>query len=205
MEIKKIKLPKKLGKAYIIDDVLDYGTIRYVFNNISGMRYTFTQMSEPHSNIMNTRLAVHVDPDTEIYELLCDTSHKILKKFKMHKDFEISEMYVNMSDAMTTTLPHTDRPKGCWTLLYYPNYEWDIKWGGQTNFILDSEIVASVIPKPGRFILFEANLLHQATPPTFYSPYKRFTIAYKLDPVQILPEEIPVEKEEYVTTNSCWK
>lgn len=209
MEIKKINLPKKVGKAYIIDDVFEYHDIRNIYSAVLNERYTFTQMSEPFSNVKNTRLAVHLEPGEGVEPLLAKTAFKILKKFKMHKDFQISEMYVNMADAMTVTLPHTDRPEGCWTLLYFPNYEWDIKYGGQTNFIdADMEIVGAVIPRPGRFILFKANILHQATPPTFYCPFKRFTIAFKLDPIfeqdpEGLEQSEP-EGEKYVTTNSCW-
>jgi hypothetical protein len=214
MEIKKIKLPK--GKAYIIDNLLSYSDIRFIYSSVLQGPYTFTQMSEPLSNIQNTRLAHHLEmEDNPVNDMLEKALRKILKKTKVKTELIASEIYVNIADAMTTTLPHTDRPAGCWTLLYYPNLEWDIKWGGQTNFI-DSEtmeIMAAVIPKPGRFILFQADILHQATPPTFFAPAKRLTIAMKLDPFESLTEEEMAlsektirkyEEKEYGTTNTCW-
>jgi hypothetical protein len=173
-------------------------------------------MSEPLADITNTRLAHHLEgEENPVKDILIGALKRITKKVKLKDEMHPSEIYVNIADAMTTTLPHTDRPPGCWTLLYYPNLEWDIKWGGQTNFI-DPEtmdIMAAVIPKPGRFILFQADILHQATPPTFYAPFKRLTIAMKLDPFEGLTEEemalsnktIQEYKEkEYVTSNTCW-
>jgi hypothetical protein len=211
MEIKKIKLPKGKGKAYIIDNYFSYFDTRFIYSSVLQGPYTFTQMSEPLADITNTRLAHHIeDEDNPVNPLLRKAVDDIVKEILPKKELAPSEIYVNIADAMTTTLPHTDRPPECWTLLYYPNLEWDIKWGGQTNFI-DHEtmdIMAAVIPKPGRFILFQADILHQATPPTFYAPFKRLTIAMKLDPYEMLPEgdytNETIEGKEYVTTNSCW-
>jgi len=211
MTVKKVKLPKEIGKAYVIDGALSYGEIRSIYSGSLAGEYTFTQQSEGLSNIANTRLARHIgNGDSELGEHFAILLDRVMNKFKEEHKFDTalmaSEIYINMSDAMTTTLPHTDRPKGCWTLLYYANYEWDIKYGGQTNFLDDNmEILAAVIPKPGRFILFEANILHQATPPTFYCPFKRLTIASKLDPIEDFPEnEYNEIKDEYVATNTCW-
>lgn len=213
IKIKEMALPPEVGKAFILDNVLDYGAIRNIYNELTAIPYTFSQKSEQHSLIPNTRLAHHIEPDTEFSDVLVSAVDKIIKKVRkkdklaLPDDMQISEIYANTADAMSTMLPHTDRPKGCWTLLYFANYEWDIKWGGQTNFIDGSatEILGSVIPKPGRFVLFEADIVHEATPPTFYAPYRRFTIAFKMDILDIAEEPAAnIVKEEYVTTNSCW-
>jgi hypothetical protein len=217
MEINKVKLPKGKGKAYIIDNVFSYERLRFLYQGLLKGPFNYTQFSEPYSSIPNIRFSHHLslEEDREVYDALFQTMKKILKKFKLHKKFFPSEIYTNIADAMTTTLPHADRPKECWTLLFYPNIEWDIRWGGQTNFIDEDtmDIMASVIPKPGRFILFKSDILHQATPPNFYCPYKRLTVAFKMDPIEELsPEEMALsnktikeyEEAEYVTTNTCW-
>jgi len=210
MEIQKIKLPKGKGrgKAYIIDNYFSYFDMRFIYSTVLQGPFNYTQMSEPLSNIRNYRFSQHIEGgDNRVNMLLRKAVDDITQKILPKKQLTPSEIYVNIADAMTVTLPHTDRPKECWTLLYYPNIEWDIKYGGQTNFI-DQEtmdILAAVVPKPGRFILFRADLLHQATPPTFYAPDKRLTIAMKLDPYEILDNnEHETKEKDYVTTNSCW-
>jgi hypothetical protein len=217
MEIQKFKVNGK--KVFVIDNILNHNKIRRIYTTAKNMPFTFTQRSDRENlEINNTRWAYHLDLEDSIeyqrFAFLFEAYNKIVEKKKILKRMKISEIYINIADAMTVTLPHTDRPAGCWTLLYYANHEWDIKWGGQTNFINEftGEIELACIPKPGRFALFEADILHQATPPVYYSPYKRVTIPFKLDPT-VNPEEIleSIQKENngnsnpiVGNTNSCW-
>jgi len=222
-KIRKIDLPDGVGNAWIIDSALKYERIRFIYNEIQAGPFMFQQMSEPHSSIPNTRMSMHLDPDWDVTSFLEDFAGRILKAVRktepkgsivrknIKEGFVVSEMYVNIADAMSVMLPHCDRPQGHMTLLYYPCIEWDIKYGGATNFLHDGEIVASVIPKPGRFILFDADIEHQATPPNFYCPHKRYTIAFKMDPSskfqepQELLDETIEQGSKCVETNTCWK
>jgi len=219
MEIQKFKVNGK--KVYVIDNLLNHNKIRNIYSTAKKMPFTFTQMSDKETvTIDNTRWAYHLNlnsPEERArFRHLFKAHEKITKAFKFMREQLIAEIYINIADAMTITLPHTDRPKGCWTLLYYANFEWDIKWGGQTNFINEftGEIELACIPKPGRFALFQSDILHQATPPNFYAPYKRITIPFKMDPVNIENNELIdqiLERENNGnnnpiagTINTCW-
>lgn len=205
MEIQKFKIDGK--KVFVLDGIFSYQQVHEIYGIAKGLNYRFSQLSDDHSHIQNMRPAYHLIPeDNEKFHTLYDGHYKALKKLKLHKKLDIAEVYVNIADAMTVTLPHSDRPSGCWTALYYANPEWDIKYSGATNFInKKGEIALSCVPKPGRFAIFEADILHQALPPTFYCPFKRITIPFKMDPIMVQNEHIEQGGEgdpEY--TNSCW-
>jgi len=226
MEIKKIKINAgtKKRKIYIIDNILSYNEIKSIYTSALESPFGFMQKSDGHNLIENTRFAYHITPEDSAtrFKKLFRAQEKILKKLKI-KNMRPADVYINIADAMTPTLPHTDRPEGCWTLLYYANFEWDFKWGGQTNFYntTTGEIEIACVPKPGRFALFQADILHQATPPTFYCPYKRLTIPFKMDPAAPFDpndpaghgEGFPIQNSkvnngitspEYRESDSCW-
>ena len=70
------------------------------------------------------------------------------------------------------------------TALIYCNKEWDVNWGAETVFLdkvsADAEIVKSVIPRPGRLLLYQANLPHCARVPNSLFPYYRYSLVYNL-------------------------
>ena len=205
MEIKEIKLNMGTtkSKAYVIDSVFSYEEIYSLYGLLLEGPFEYSQMSDGQSDIKNARMSMHLETvDNPLLNLYRAKMDSIIKKLDLG-DFQIAEMYVNISDAMSITLPHADRPKDCWTILYYPNYDWDIKYGGQTNFIDNNqEIIASCIPKPGRFLVFRSDMLHQATPPTFFSPFKRLTLATKLEPREIQDQG---KEDIHAATNTCWE
>ena len=76
--------------------------------------------------------------------------------------------------------PHRD--DGSFTLLYYPNPEWNDAWDGETVFYdHKGEIATAVRPRPNRMILFDAGTLHAGRAPSRACPVLRVTVAYKLD------------------------
>ena len=59
---------------------------------------------------------------------------------------------------------HSDYPKD-WgiTVMFYLNKVWDVSYGGETIFINNSgDITNSVIPKPGRVVIFDGSIPHAA-------------------------------------------
>ena len=64
------------------------------------------------------------------------------------------------------------------TFLYYPNLDWDVQQGGETQFYIDENIYG-IIPKPNRMVVFDGMILHRAT--SFRNQH-RFTVAIKYSP-----------------------
>ena len=77
---------------------------------------------------------------------------------------------------------HADDPRpGHFTLLYYPMPDWNPGWGGETVYHhQNGEIALSVLPKPGRAVLFDSRILHAGRAPNRSYGGLRVTIAFKL-------------------------
>ena len=93
---------------------------------------------------------------------------------KLHRPTSsLIRFYVNYYAAGENPFFHDDGE--CITCLYYPNSVDSIDEGGETQFLIDNQIVA--IPHvPDRLIEFDGRIPHKAT--SFRSTY-RFTIAVK--------------------------
>ena len=65
------------------------------------------------------------------------------------------------------------------TFVYYFNPQWDPEWDGQTIiYTNEGEILASILPKPGRLIGFDSRLLHRGTSPSRFCNKLRCTLAF---------------------------
>ena len=83
-------------------------------------------------------------------------------------------MYINCFAPSENPYFHIDGESGM-TLLYYPNIEWSINDGGETQFYIDENIYG-ITPIPNRMVIFDASIFHRAT--TFRNTH-RFTVAIK--------------------------
>jgi hypothetical protein len=101
-------------------------------------------------------------------------STSIEKEFPEYKTSDISRLYINCFAPTENPYFHIDGSIGT-TFLYYPNPNYNLDEGGETQFIFDNNIFG-VPPSPNRLISFDANILHKAT--TFRDRH-RFTIAIK--------------------------
>lgn len=64
-----------------------------------------------------------------------------------------------------------------WTFLLFMNEYWDLNWGGDFVLIKDNEIYQAVAPTPGKFILFQGNILHAARPVSREAQFPRLGLA----------------------------
>lgn len=69
------------------------------------------------------------------------------------------------------------------TLLYYPNLEWNLEWGGYTIFSDENmkEVEYCNAYVPGRVLIFDGKIPHCIAAPTNLAPSWRFTVAVKFD------------------------
>jgi hypothetical protein len=70
---------------------------------------------------------------------------------------------------------HTDSEGLSYTCLYYPNLNYDLDEGGETQFIINGEI-KGILPKPNRLVIFDGRIQHRATS---FRTQHRFTYAIK--------------------------
>ena len=116
---------------------------------------------------------IHEIPESEfVYKLL---RKKILEKCEFVGSMNLYRMYINCFSPSENPYYHTDGEEDHLTFLYYPNNEWQLNDGGETQFFIDGDIYG-VAPIPNRIVMFNGSLMHRAT--SFRDRY-RFTIAIK--------------------------
>lgn len=94
-------------------------------------------------------------------------------------DVKLVRRHINRFEPKELAGWHIDSENGI-TVLYYPNLEFDPHEMGETLFAVDEDkgVLNGVMPIPGRFVIFDADIMHKATP--FYNQ-PRYTIVYKFD------------------------
>lgn len=67
------------------------------------------------------------------------------------------------------------------TVILFCNEHWATCWGGELIFYdqLKQDIIATVMPKPGRAVLFSGHIPHSARSPSALCDQLRMTIAFK--------------------------
>jgi hypothetical protein len=115
---------------------------------------------------------VHDIPKSNfVYELL---RKKLRDNFSIISEMKLDQMYINCFSPSENPYFHTDGETG-YTFLYYPQGNWKIDDGGETQFLID-ESVHGVFPLPNRIVKFDASILHRATS---FRDRHRFTVAIK--------------------------
>lgn len=99
--------------------------------------------------------------------------------------FELRQIFVNGQTYGLDNAVHTDRPsdeEGWYTALVYLNPKWTIHDGGETMFYnpARTDVIAAIVPRPGRVILFDARHPHWGRPPTRNCRLLRVTLAFRL-------------------------
>lgn len=108
-------------------------------------------------------------------------------EFAAETGYRIYRCYCNYAAYGDMLFTHTDCPQGAreLTALWFIAPEWNVEWGGETLFFdssMDAQVVVS--PRPGRLVLFDGSLPHVGRPPNRICFASRFTLAYKLQPLQ---------------------
>lgn len=94
-------------------------------------------------------------------------TENILKNIKIFDLLKIERVYASASPYGTVNESHKDYKtdsNGGITVMYYLNHDWDLSLGGETVFydINNYDIQKSVIPKPGRVLIFDGLIEHCA-------------------------------------------
>jgi SM-20-related protein len=93
----------------------------------------------------------------------------------------LKRMHCNMHLYGDMQNPHTDTDlAGGVTALYFANPVWEMNWMGETVFCSSTgEPLHCVIPKPGRLVVFNGDILHRGGVPSRYCFEPRISVAFK--------------------------
>ena len=92
----------------------------------------------------------------------------------------ILKQYLNLSTFETIDEIHKD--DGNLTIVQFMNPSWNANWFGELIFLNDeqTEIRLSILPKPGRIVIFDNNINHSARVPSRSAEFPRLTLTTKL-------------------------
>lgn len=93
----------------------------------------------------------------------------------------IKQIRVNMSYLGESNVVHTDTDG--LTLLYYPNLDWKLEWGGHTLFMDDNlnNPEYTCLYKPGRVVVFDGSIPHMIMTPTAMANTPRFSFVIQTE------------------------
>lgn len=102
------------------------------------------------------------------------TINKFCEQQDCLKELKLDRAYVNIFSPREHAFFHWD--DAVKTVIYYPNLDWNINEGGETKFVSDNNTLLSVLPVPGRIIIFDSKIWHCAT--SFQNSH-RFSVVFK--------------------------
>tara|TARA_B100002019_G_scaffold289549_1_gene305401 strand:+ start:1666 stop:2166 length:501 start_codon:yes stop_codon:yes gene_type:complete len=160
-----------MDSVMVSDDYFTPREHKFIHDYCLRCNYSYGEVD--NDNTPPTGLVHEIPPTHEIYPLI-----EMRIKKSMAEDapkYNLYRMYVNCFAPSENPYFHTDGKEGDLTFLYYPNTEWEVDDGGETQIYV-GDIIQGYPPIPNRMVLFDASLLHRAT--CFRDKY-RFTIAVK--------------------------
>jgi hypothetical protein len=170
MEHKKI-ITESNKDIDIFDDAFSYVERLNYFRFAKGSRYMFDRLDDSmvHTTNNSPKPTCNFTLEDEMnFGLIDDLPNEIIQFLS---GYQKEYSYINLSNIGVINNLHIDGAGGCKTLLYYINLEWDINHGGETFFYNDdtSEIIFTSMVKPGRIIIFDGSIPHNACSPNISS------------------------------------
>ncbi len=147
----------KINQSLIIDKAFSYGETDRFDTPVSGMVYDFN-LENKFDNDLIIRLKYI------IFSVCPD-----LKKLKLYRQ------YVNL--FLPNERPYFHEDGRGTTCLFYFNQNYSLDEGGETQFYLN-DTITGVLPKPGRLVIFDGEILHRATS---FRSNPRITVALKFN------------------------
>ena len=156
----------------VYDNFFDEVTREEIFNYLQRPFWSLTGGSEGNRFWHMDNLEEEEYFSNHLFEEIKEELDKV-------KNYNILRVYANGQTSGQYGTPHVD--DGEYTLLYYPNPDWNFEWQGNLNFLdLDHDIGKIISYKPNRLVCFPADMVHYADPPSMKFNGLRISLAYKL-------------------------
>lgn len=150
----------------IFDNFFEEEVHKNIFSYCQKALYTYGEVDYPWTPPVG--MISGINSTDYLFKLFEDKKIDSLSEYKPYR------MYINCFAPNENPFFHKDGDSG-FTVLYYPNLDWDVNEQGETQFLINQEI-RGILPIPNRLVKFDATLLHRAT---CFRTKHRFTVAIK--------------------------
>jgi len=156
---------KKLFKVY--DNLFNQENLEKIYEHfVKNCKWEFG------NNLTEASLKWKYNPtfDSDIEKLILNNQENILKNTGLNHIVKLHKCYVSANQYGHFGEFHYDEDaaeyNNWFTLMYYLNKQWNLDFAGETVFLNEKEddIFTSIIPKPGRAILFDGFIKHASRP-----------------------------------------
>lgn len=166
-------------RVVVVDNLFGPGDVEALYEFLNSVPYYL----DDHDGIDEVKYARHWKAEfpvpmalgTPIFRTCIDLTRELLAPQAL--DLKRAHANLHLYDDMQH--PHHDIPGGV-SAVYYANARWDNVWGGETVFFDESgDAVHIVAPRPGRLVVFDADIIHRAGVPTRTCFEPRISVAFK--------------------------
>jgi SM-20-related protein len=164
------------GRIQVLDGLYSDTFVKEVQNALIHSGWTYTEGAHPGADL------VHWVTELSLAEPWVDAVHSAFRPaLDKSGSYLLQRTYCNAHVCSDAPLPHADSLNSHdRTVLFYANAAWQPEFAGETIFLDDDdEIFRSILPRPGRVIIFDSNIRHCARPPTKIFLGIRLTVAFK--------------------------
>jgi len=168
-------------KIRIFDDLFTYNARLHMYNFLINSKYSMIGYDTiPLENKGDCTIISSFDTnDIDMFGILKQENSKLFLPYL--EGMNIRQCRVNLSTLNDCNRFHVDgfNDVDFITLLYYPNMNWNLEWGGYTLFSNEStnEIEHCIAYKPGRLVLFDSKIPHCIASPTTLAQSYRLSFA----------------------------
>ena len=120
-----------------------------------------------------TGMVLNLPLDSVLFKEFYDA---VIRNHFAVKNLEVQRAYVNL--FLPNENPYFHNDGNVITCLFYITPEYDINEGGETQFMIEDNIVG-IKAKPARLVVFDGKIVHRATS---FRNHPRITVALKFIP-----------------------
>lgn len=182
------------SEVQVVDDEILPSELSKIFFELNKTRWRFGwpvqhgPFARPcwHKFIAGSQRAHHAGCESELRELndwgfLADLWCRVKSKYLDRET--LVGVYANGQTCGQDTPIHRDNRPGLpgKTVVVFCNSHWASAWGGELMFYTNdkADLIKSVMPKPGRIVIFDGEIPHSAKAPNMSCAELRVTLAFK--------------------------
>ena len=162
---------------YVHDNEFMWNWMNYAFGFMKNSSYRFSEVEQSEKEAC--MISIYDDKDLERLQIMDHiNSPELLECIGGRKPVG---SFVNFDNIGEVHAAHTHYHQD--VLLYQANTEWNTEWYGETMWWDKDckDIIYCNQYTPGRIIFFDGNIPHSARPPSYISPFCRFTLSIIFD------------------------